>query len=114
MNSLLYRQLDQLLARAASPSVLACEGALRVGAATLRTGAAGEISATTVVCDVNVAEAERLEALVAGIADEFGLETRIKKHPGSYSVRFTCPAITSADVIRKTGIKAMFARVLAR
>src|ERR1051326_712440 len=102
MNSLLYRQLDELLARAASRNVLACEGALRVGAATLRNGAPGEISATTVVCDVDVAEAEPLEALVAGIADEFGLEARIKQHPSSYSVRFTSPAFTSAAVIRKT------------
>jgi hypothetical protein len=114
MNSLLFRQVDELLARATGRRALGCEGALRVGAATLCNGIAGEITATIVVCAVDAADVESFEALVAEISDEFGLEATISQHSGSRSVRFTCPAAAVVHVVGRHRIKALLARALAR
>lgn len=114
MNDLLLQQVNEALARASVRSVFRCEDVLRVGAATLRNRAAGAITATTVVCEVDPVDFERLEIVVADIADEFGLHTTVKQHPGSYSVRFSCPAAPGDEVVRKPGIKALLGRVLAR
>ena len=72
----------------ARPAELGCESALRTGAATLCNGA-GRITATTVVCEVDYAELNVLECLVADIADEFGVCASIREASGAYAVRFS-------------------------
>jgi hypothetical protein len=114
MDSLVYRQANEVLARTAGRTVLACEGSLRVGAATLCNSAAGDVTATIVVCYVDSVGVEHLEELVAQIADEFGLEATIRQRHGSSSVRFTCPIPAVVEEMPKLGIKALLARLLAR
>jgi hypothetical protein len=90
MNKLLNQQLDELFANSPIANTkLGLEGVLRVGAGTLSRAAHGEITATTVVCDVRGADVEEFECLVQDIADEFGLDVRIQQQPCSWSVRFT-------------------------
>lgn len=89
MNTLLNQQLDELLSKSTFGK-LKCESALRVSAATLYRAAADEITATTVVCDLEAADSDSFELLVQEIADEYGLEATIRqRQPGSASVRFT-------------------------
>lgn len=91
MSNLLYHQLDELLTTSASRATLWCERALRVGAATLCRGP-GEITATTVVCNLFDDNFDAVRALVSDIADEYGLVTTIQRQQtGSYSVRFSWP-----------------------
>ena len=96
VNNLLYQQLDELLGNAPDRSGLKFEGALRVGAGTLCRGGWGQITATTVVCDVAGDEIEAFHSLVAEIVEEYGLEASIRERAESYSVRFTCPPRTPA------------------
>jgi hypothetical protein len=94
MNKLLNQQLAEVLTGAGfrAKSGLKCEGVLRVGAGTLCRAAPGEITATTVVCDLQGAAVDTFEWLVQDIADEYGLDAGIQQQrTGSYSVRFTCP-----------------------
>ena len=92
MNNLLHQQLDEVLTRSASRAALDCERALRVGAATLSRAPLGEITATTVVCNIADDDIDAIESLVSDIADEYGLEARVQKQqPASYSVRFSWP-----------------------
>jgi hypothetical protein len=51
-----------------------------------------EVTATTVVGILGRDDAAAFEALVADIAEDFGLETRIQMHVGSFSVRFSRPS----------------------
>jgi len=95
MNKLLNQQLDEVLTGSGFRAHLKCEGALRVGAGTLCRAAPGEITATTVVCDLQGADLDSLKSLVQEIADEYGLEASIQQQPGSYSVRYTCPRPTN-------------------
>ena len=67
---------------------LASEGSLRVAAEMLSSARSDEVTATTVVGILGQDDAKAVEALVADIADEFGLETRVRMHVGSFSVRF--------------------------
>ena len=114
MNKLLNQQLDEVLTNSSLRARLNCEGALRVGAGTLCRAAAGEITATTVVCDVQGADLDSLESLVEDIADEYGLEASIQQRPGSYSVRFTCARVTAAPIDTLHANKSVLARLLRR
>jgi hypothetical protein len=82
-------QVEELLARSDVGRGLACESALRIGAATVRRAAAADVTAATVVCDVAVEDIDVLEALVGNIADQYDLEACILSNSGSFSVRFT-------------------------
>jgi hypothetical protein len=68
---------------------LGTEGTLRVAAEMLSNSRLDEVTAMTVVGILGQDDAARFEALVADIADEFGLETRTKLHVGTFSVRFS-------------------------
>jgi hypothetical protein len=114
MNTLLQQQLNELLTDSSTRSKLTCESALRVGAATLHRGRPGEITATTVVCDVAADDVEAFASLVSEIGDEYGLETRIQQRPGSYSVRFTCSPAEAVRVGSTPGVKSALARLLRR
>ncbi len=116
MNKLLNQQLAEVLTGAGfrSQSHLKCEGALRVGAGTLCRAAPGEITATTVVCDLQGADLDTFESLVQDIADEYGLEAGILQRAGSYSVRFTCPPLTVVPVDTLDANKSLLARLLGR
>ena len=48
-----------------------------------------EITATTVVGILGQDDVPAVEALVAAIAQEFGLESSMRTHVGSFSVRFS-------------------------
>jgi hypothetical protein len=91
MNQLLARQI----AEAVSPSPericsgLDCEAQLRVAAATLSDAPPGLITATTVVGILGQDDLASVELLVADIADEFGVASRIRVNVGTFSVRFS-------------------------
>jgi hypothetical protein len=68
---------------------LGCEASLRVAAEMVSNARSGEVTATTVVGILGQDDAATFEALVAEIAAECGLETRIRIHVGSFSVRFS-------------------------
>lgn len=89
MNSLVYQQIDVLLANVAEPKRLTSESALRAGAVTLRNTPAAIITATTIMCDVPVDEVDLFKSTIADLADEYQLDARIQQSSGSYSVRFT-------------------------
>jgi hypothetical protein len=114
MNALLQQQLYELVADPSTRSKLTCESALRVGAATLCRGRPGEITATTVVCDVGADDVEAFALLVAEIGDEYELEASIQQQRGWYSVRFTCPPTSAVDVGSTPGAKLVLARLLRR
>jgi len=113
MNTLLQQQLDELLARSARQATLECERALRVGAATLRLAPHGEITATTVVCNIVDDDVDAVESLASDIADEYGLAASIQHQPGSYSVRFTGSEAREA-VKSVAAEKSLLARLLGR
>ena len=113
MNNLLKEQLDEVLSKSASGATLEYERALRVGAETLCRARAGEITATTVVCNIADDAIDAVESLVADIADEYGLEACIRRQqPGSYSVRFTWPETDEPE--QAMGQKSFLARLFGR
>ncbi len=115
MNNLLNQQLDELLTNARIPSTnLRCEGALRVGAATLYRAAPHEITATTVVCDLEGADMHTFQSLIQEIADDYGLDAGIQQQLGSCSVRFTCALPSVAPLQVKEPEKSILARLLRR
>ena len=98
MNNLLQEQLDEVLTLCASRATLACERALRVGAKTLYRAALGEITATTVVCNLAIDQIAALESLAAEIANEYGLEATMRQQQsGSWSVRFAWPEAVKGE-----------------
>jgi hypothetical protein len=88
---LLAKQLEELLRSRPGAHELPYERALRVGAASLRRGAADEITSTTIVGSLLTNDHEDFETLVADIAEEFGLDATIRLWAGSFSVRFCRP-----------------------
>lgn len=74
-------------------SGLACEAQLRAAAATLADAPPDMITATTVVGVLGQDDRQAFEELVAEIADEFGLETQLRLHVGTFSVRFSRPVM---------------------
>jgi hypothetical protein len=68
---------------------LGCAGALRVAAATLSRSRSELVTATTVVHLLGQDDVLAIEALVADIADEFGLDSGLRVHGSSFSVRFS-------------------------
>jgi hypothetical protein len=91
LNQLLARQIHEAIAprQPGRCSELECERSLRVAAATLSGAQSDEITATTVVGTLGRDDVAAVEALVAAIAREFGLESRVRTNVGSYSVRFS-------------------------
>jgi hypothetical protein len=117
MNKLLNQQLDEVLIGSGFRARLECEEALRVGAGTLCRAAPGEITATTVVCDLQGADLDAFESLVEEIGDEYGLEASIQQQVGSYSVRYTRPRLTGAPidtVPTNRANRSLLARLLCR
>jgi hypothetical protein len=113
MNNLLKEQLDEVLSKSASGATLECERALRIGAETLCRARAGEVTATTVVCNIVDDEIEAVESLLADIADEFGLEACLRRQQaGSYSVRFAWPETDEPERVMPQ--KPFLARLLGR
>jgi hypothetical protein len=89
VDHLLVNDVERALALPASPTGLACESQLRVAAATLRRSATTDVKATTAVGVLGADDTQSFEALVASIADEYGLRARVRLGVGSFSVRFT-------------------------
>ena len=90
MNQILTRQLEEVVG-ATQPdrhTGLASESPLRVAAATLSSAPLEQVTATTVVGVLGQDDVPAFEALVADIAEEFDLESHIRLHVGSFSVRF--------------------------
>jgi hypothetical protein len=113
MNNLLNEQLDEVLSKSASGATLEYERALRVGAETLCRARVGEITATTVVCNIEDDEIDAVEWLVSDIVDEYGLEASIRRQqPGSYSVRFTRPE--ASEPVQAMAQKSFLARLFGR
>jgi hypothetical protein len=88
MNTVLTKQLEEVLSVPAERTGLAFGGPLRVAAATL-SNSNGSINATTVVGVVGAEDIRSFEHVVAEIADEFHCDARIHLNVGSFSVRFT-------------------------
>ncbi len=88
MNQLLTTQLDQALSEASCPNGLSCAGPLRAAAATLSRAGSDEIPATRVIGVLGADDLPAFRALVADIAEEFGVDASIRLHVGSFSVRF--------------------------
>jgi hypothetical protein len=93
---MLAHQLDEVVGRNQHGGCtgLGCESPLRIAAATLSCSSSDEVTATTVVGVLGRDDAPAMEALVAGIAAEFGLESRIRTNVGSFSVRFSRAALS--------------------
>jgi len=91
MNQLLARQIEEAVGanRDGLASGLGNEAQLRIAAATVSDAPPGLITATTLVGVLGLDDAAAVESLVADIAREFGLESRIHMHVGSFSVRFS-------------------------
>jgi hypothetical protein len=114
VNNLVYQQIDDLLANSAERKRLTSQNALRVGAATLLNGPPGEITATTVVCDLGADdELDPFDCLVADLAKEYGLVAAIQQNSGSCSVRFTRPTPAPAPEGRSRTVKSVLARLFA-
>ena len=114
MAKLLNQQLGEILVSAGFTTTLKCESALRVAAATLFRAAPHEITATTIVCDLQGGDADTFEWLVQEIADEYVLQVRIREQPESYSVRFSRPQVPLVPVRDEAAGNSMLARLLRR
>jgi hypothetical protein len=97
MNRLLAQQLDELLNAPGERYGFAWESALRVGAATLMRAVGDEITSTTVVGVLGNDDQMAFEALVADLANEFGLDVTIRQNDGSFSVRFSRPGAVAHE-----------------
>jgi len=88
---MLTRQLDEVLGttQPRSRTALASESPLRVAAATLSWAPLEQVTATTVVGVLGQDDVSAFEEVVKNIAAEFGLESRVRLHVGSFSVRFS-------------------------
>ena len=89
MNQVLAPQLNELIRPRYHSTELANEESLLVAAEMLSNARSEEITATTVVGILGRDGAKDVEALVADIAEEFGLDTRVRMQVGSFSVRFS-------------------------
>jgi hypothetical protein len=89
VTQLLIGQLDDILDKPERLPALKSESQLRVAAAMLRNAGPGEISATTVVGVLGRDDLDVFIRLVAHIGDELDLDTRVRLHVGSFSVRFS-------------------------
>jgi hypothetical protein len=89
VNTLLVDQLHEALADSGPRHGLAAESSLRVAAATLAHASPGEMTATRVIGTLGRDDLESFEALLAEIADEYGLESRFETRGGSFAVRFS-------------------------
>ncbi len=87
---MLTRQLEEVVGtpQLGHSTELASESPLRVAAATLSSAPLDQVTATTVVGVLGQDDAPAFEQLVADIAAEFGLDSQIRLHVGSFSVRF--------------------------
>ena len=92
MNRLLTRQIEEAVGtiRDGRCSGLDCEAQLRIAAATLSDTPSGLITAITVVGLLGHDDAAAVETLVHEIAEEFGIQSHVGWHVGTFSVRFSC------------------------
>jgi hypothetical protein len=95
MPQLLAHQFSDLLTEPAQR--LACEAQLRVAAGTLSRTAADQVTAATAVGALGADDVPAFEELVHEIADEFGLEARVRLNAGSFSVRFSRRSTEATD-----------------
>src|SRR5438046_7740249 len=107
MNTLLAHQLGELLAESAPARDVLYEDPLRVAASTLLRAAEDDVSATTVVGIVGADDLTAFEALVQRIADESGLDARIRLRRDAFSVRFSRRARSAERRKPGTGPKAL-------
>jgi len=114
MSSVLYQDIEQTQNETQLRGDLQCESALRVAAATLCQATSGEISATTVVCDVHESDSEMLESLVADIATECDLDAEIRQRDGVFSVRFVRPIPECAPNARGYSVSRMLGSAACR
>jgi hypothetical protein len=87
---MLTRQLEEVVGttQLGHSTEMASESPLRVAAATLSWAPLDQVTATTVVGVLGQDDVPTFEKLVADIAAEFGLDSQIRLHIGSFSVRF--------------------------
>jgi hypothetical protein len=57
-----------------------------------------QVTATTVVGVLGQDDVSAFEELVADIAAEFGLDSRVRLHVGSFAVRFSRPALANSPL----------------
>ena len=88
MTSLATWHLDDLLGRRTSCDELACEGSIRVAAATLSHAPSGTITTTTVVGVLGRDDLSAFRQLVTDVAAEYGLHASTTINVGSFAVRF--------------------------
>jgi hypothetical protein len=102
VNQLLAHQLEEVIGthQPGSFTRLASESPLRVAAATLSGAQSGQVTATTVVGVLGQDDVPAFEELVADIAAEFGLESRIRLQVGSFAVRFSRAPVRAHPVQR--------------
>jgi hypothetical protein len=91
MNELVARQIAETVGSTRPDECvgLGCEPQLRIAAATVSDAPLGLITATTVVGILGQDDCAAIEALISKIGDEFHLETELRVHLGSFSVRFS-------------------------
>ena len=91
MNQLLARQIEEAVhtSEVQEGIGLGCEDLLRVAAATLAHARPDDVSAVTVVGRFGQDEVCAIEALVADVAAEYGVDYRMRHYPTSFSVRFS-------------------------
>src|SRR5262245_30888415 len=93
MNQLLARQIEEAVRDSEVRECigLGCEDSLRVAVATLVHARADEVSAVTVVGRIGQDDVCSIDALVADVAGEFGVDYRVRHFATSFSVRFSRP-----------------------
>src|ERR1700730_6289654 len=97
MNTALAREIESIFQERPAPSRLKAAASLEVAARTLSAAATHEMTATTVVGVLGSDDQDAFRSQVSAIAEEYGLEARVRLQVGSYSVRFSRPPI---DAIR--------------
>ncbi len=89
---------------------LECESQLRVAAAMFLHP--GEVTATTVVGQLRPDEQAQFDALVADIADAYGLDATLRVDDAGFAVRFSLPSEVAEQPARRSGAPSWLMRVL--
>lgn len=96
MNPTLVHDVETIFRQTAVPVQLECKKPLAVAASMLSRAAAHQMSSTTVVGVLGCDDADAFSSLVMDIGEEYGLEARVRIQVGSYSVRFSRPAVDAS------------------
>jgi len=113
MNTLLANQLGELLAPPVHPRDVLYESQMRVAAGTLQQASVDVVTATTVVGIVGAEDRAAFEALAHRIADECGVEARIRWRDQSFSVRFNRQPALPEAALRHGGAKGLLQGLLS-